>query len=277
MRPNTVQPETKSAPPKPRQAHPVSAAMLTLFVGISAVTIANQLGHCWPVQPWLKAAFVISALLASIATFAPTLAWPNVLLAAGLAWAIAGMAHAINAVTGFPFGQLDFTADAGPRPFGLVPWWLPAVWAAIALTARGTARLSLHRSRQHPQHGYHVIALATVLATFATLGLDTFARHSAHLWQPDAMHPLPASGHLLHLLIQIAITPLLIDKFPSPSPPNFRPLLVWVSMNAWPMLALWQANHRIASAVLAFGICAVIVAAFFPSRAHPGLDTPRLN
>jgi hypothetical protein len=36
---------------------------------------------------------------------------------------------------------------------------------------------------------------------------------------------------MLHLLIQVALTPLLLDKFPGQRPPNFRPLVVWAGFN----------------------------------------------
>ena len=238
MKPIVTQAESKSAT-RPEQMNHGTTLVMAIFIGICAVTIANQLGNFWPIQPWLNTAFVVTALVTSIAAFAPILAWPNVVLAAGLAAAIGGIAHAINTVTGLPFGRFDFTAAAGPRPLGLVPWWLPLVWGCIALTTRGVARLILHNSRSHPHHGYRVIGLATLLGLFSAMGLETFATRAANLWTPNATPLLNLASCLaLHLFTQISITPLLIDKFPGPRPPNFRPLFVWAGINALMVLGL---------------------------------------
>jgi len=204
------------------------------------VTLFNQFTQFWPNQAWLHAALVVTALAASIAALTPTLAWLNVFMAGGLAAAIGGMAHAISSVTGWPFGQWEFTAAAGPRLLGLIPWWLPMAWTVVELSSRGTARLILHKSRNHPQHGYRVILLATGLAILSTIVLQAFALHGGRYWKPGPDESLfHLLGHALHLFVQIAITPLLIDKFPGLRPPNFRPLLVLAGTNAMMVAALF--------------------------------------
>ena len=235
-------PRTESACRLPgASSHAVTAA-LALFIVIGTTTAANLLGHFWTIQPLLNAAFLVAVLLASMAALTPALAWPNVLLAAGLAGAITSITHGINAVIGLPFGRFDFTAAAGPRLFGLVPWWLPMIWCGIALTTRGVARLILHHSRQHPFHGWRVIAFATLLALLFNIGLDSFAIHAASYWTPHTAPLLNlASCTILNLFIQIVITPLLIDKFPRPRPLNLRPLLVWSGVNG--LLALGLLHH----------------------------------
>lgn len=232
MKPDARHAEPASATAVPGHSDHACAAALAIFVVIGTAAIANQLGKFWPVQPLLNAAFASAALVAAIAAFTPTLAWPNVVLAGGLAAVIGGMAHAVSSVTGFPFGQAEYTDAAGPRLLGLIPWWLPVAWAVTALGSRGAARFALHQSRNHPQHGYRVIALATGLAMLSTIGLQAFAVR-AHYGMPTLTDELlPWLGQGLHLFIQIAMTPLLIDKFPGPRPPNFRPLLVWAGTSA---------------------------------------------
>ena len=259
----TAQPKLESAAPAPRQKQPATTAILTIFFGFCAITVVNHYGHFWLIKPWHNAAFVMLAFAASVAAFGPTLAWPNVLLAGGLASAIAGMTQAINAVSGLPFGEIQYSGSAGPRPLGLIPWWLPIVWAAIALAARGAARLFLHRSCRNPRHGYHVIALATGLALLSTTGLQMSGSRAEKLWICDPTGWVPFSSLLLHLFIQVAITPLLIDKHPGPRPPNFRPLLVWISLNTLPLLTLWHAKYWFEGGILAFGICGATIAAVF--------------
>jgi hypothetical protein len=223
-----AQPSKEAAPPA-RPASRGSIAALALCAGTWAVAVINQLGGVWPVQPWLNAAFVAAALLASVAALAPPLPWLNVLLAAGLGAVIGGFAHAINAVTGLPFGRFEFTPIAGWQVYGLVPWWLPPAWACLGLSARGTARLLFHATRSHPFHGYRVIGVAVLLATLPTCGLEAYAGGAARLCTPHPGSILSLASCLaLHLSIQIVMTPLLIDKFPGPRPRNFRPLLVWM-------------------------------------------------
>jgi hypothetical protein len=213
--------------------------VLALFIVVWATNLVNLVAGNGDHASSLGTALVISSLLASIATFTPALAWPNALLAAGLAAFVGGIAHAINAITGFPFGRLEFMPSSGPLLFGLIPWWLPLAWSAIALSARGSARLILHGSRNHPRHGYHVLLLATGLAMLPTMELHRFGIHIAKFWQPGVGSSLLlSSGHALHLLVQIAITPLLIDKFPGPRPRNFRPLLVWACIHLLFVLGL---------------------------------------
>lgn len=206
-----------------------STGLLTLFILVGVIAVGNHLGQFSSGQSQLNAAFIIAAVLASIAALAPLLAWTNVVLAAVLAFAIAGIAHAINSVMGLPLGHTEFTAAAGPKLFGLVPWWLPWLWACIALTARGVARLFLHSARAHSHHGFHVLGLAVLIATLTTLGLEAFATRSAGFWTPRSSAILNVSGSLaLHAIIQFAATALLIDKFPRQRSRNFRPLLVWI-------------------------------------------------
>jgi uncharacterized membrane protein len=242
MNPAAAPTEHASTPAGLRESQPAGAAVLGLFAGAAAVTLANEIGHFWPVQLWLNPAFVVLALLASIAALAPALPWPNVLLAAGVAAFVSGMACAISSVTGFPLGRFDLTPGAGPLLLGLVPWWLPVMWAVIALSARGTARLLLHASQNHPHHGYRAILLATALAMLTSIAFQAFATHSGRYWTPAAMDSwFHSSGHVLHLFIQGAITPLVLDKFPGPRPRNFRPLLVLVVLNTLFAVAIFLA------------------------------------
>jgi len=207
--------------------------VLALFIILCTVAAANHVVPLLPAQGWLNASVAVMALAASIVALASVLPWSNVLLAGALAAFMGGLAHAISAVTGFPLGRGEFTPQAGPMLLGLIPWWLPAAWAVIALSARGTARLLLHHSQDHPRHGYRVILIATGLAIFTSMMLQTFAVDCAHLWKSESLSPLGNAGYLLHVVVQIAITPLLIDKFPGQRPKNFQPLLVWAGPNVF--------------------------------------------
>jgi uncharacterized membrane protein len=238
MNPDSAHSET--APARiDRRAGEHSVAVIA-FIILCAVASLNQWRVLIPRQDWLCAAVAVMGLVAAVASFAPVLPWPNVLLAGALAAFIGGMAEAVSGATGFPFGRGEFMPGSGPLFLGLFPWWFPFAWATIALSARGTARLILHRSRQHPLQGYRVIALAAVLGLAGTISLELFSTHAAHFWTTEAAPVLPwVSRLMLHLLIQVTMTPLLLDKFPGPRPPNVRPLVVWTTLNAVLLLGLF--------------------------------------
>ncbi|MEY4385736.1 MAG: hypothetical protein RLY20_1019 [Verrucomicrobiota bacterium] len=222
------QPATTANQPKVGSS-PLSRATLLLFLGLAAAAVANGLGKFWPEPAWMNVALILTGFAASIAALSPPLATVNVLMAAGIAAGIGGILTAISNVTGYPLGPMEFTPAAGPRIAQLVPWWLPLVWASIALTSRGTARFLLHNQDQHPQHGYRVIVTASGLAVISTILFAHFATHSDRYWKQEPTGSLfLSSGHLIHLVIQVALTALLIDKFPGKKPRNIWPALVWI-------------------------------------------------
>jgi len=207
------------------------AAIVNVFLFTCALVLVNRAGG-FVQQGWLEAVLVVMGLGAAVASIAPVLPWSNAFIAAGLAAGAGGLAEAVSAVVGFPFPGREFLLGNGPLILGLFPWWLPIVWGAFALLARGSARLILYRTGEHPRHGYRVIGVATILAGGASVLLEFFATRAASLWQPDG---ISAGGLLcvfiLHLLIQVIMTPMLIDKFPGRRPPNWLPLWVWGAAN----------------------------------------------
>jgi len=209
---------------------PLPAALVKAFLLTSVLVLVNRAG-LFVAPGWLNAVLVVFGLSAVVGSFAPVIAWPNAFIAAVMAAGTGGMAEAASAALGFPLGGREFQSGNGPMILGLLPWWLPIAWGTVALSARGTARLVLYRMREHPLHGYRVISLAAVLAGVAFLSLEHFATRSAHLWERGGMSVANhASLFLLHLVIQIGITPMLIDKFPGRRPPNFLPLWGWGAM-----------------------------------------------
>lgn len=215
--------------------------VIGLFVAVAGLGLVNQSAGIFPAQGWLNAAVVIIAFCASVCAMPPTLARTNVLMAGGLAAFIGGFAHAVNAAMGMPFGRGEFTPAAGPSILGLIPWWLPVIWTVITLAARGTARLFLHRSQAHPFHGFRVIALAGGLATLSFVGIQLLEMR-AGLYSGNPTFLLSSvSGLVLQVVIQVAVTPLLLDKFPGKRPTNYRPLLVWCVWNGALVMEIFMA------------------------------------
>lgn len=210
----------------------MGTVVIGLFVVVAGLAAMNGVVRFLPAPGWLNATVVIMAFCASVCALASTLATTNVLLAGGLAAFMGGLVHAVSAATGIPFGRGEFTAAAGPAIVGLIPWWLPLMWAVITLAARGTARLFLHCFQAHPFHGYRVIAFAAVLATLSFVGIQIFAMRAGLYSATDLTFVMSsASGLVLQMIIQVVVTPLLLDKFPGQRSPNYRPLVVWCVLN----------------------------------------------
>jgi hypothetical protein len=249
--------------------------VLLLFIAICVVASANVILQFWPAPTRMESVLVVTAALASLTSLARVLPWPNVLLAGGLVAFVGALAGALSAVTGFPLGRGDFTAAAGFKWLGLIPWWLPVIWMAIALMARGTARLFLSRSTDHPRHGYRVIGVATFLAILANLGLRTYAADCIQIWQTGAVTIGVILEQIIQLFVQIGITPLLIDKYPGVRPANFHPALVWMGTMSVLALALlyhgqWTMGATSVASVIAVGGSAIRLLRFSSGSTRQG-------
>jgi len=206
-------------------------AIVALFL---FVCLLDRVNHAKPFLPaqGLAALVVLMGLWAAVASAVPHLAWLNAVFAASLAVFIGGILESLSAVIGVPFSRRNYLPGAGPTLLGLVPWWLPLGWAILALTARGTARLIFYRFQRHAFHGYRVIGVATLLALAGSIGLEFFCTRSLPLWTATELSFWSFAGMcFVHLLIQISITPLMIDKFPGRRPPNLLPFWVWGAVN----------------------------------------------
>ena len=121
----------------------------------------------------------------------------------------------------------------------VLPLALPAIWGIAALNSRAVARLLLRSPRPHPRHGYRVIALSVLLMVAFHLALEPYAVSIQGWWTANPSPPLALfSWIFLSLAIQVAITPLLLDKFPTPRPPNYAPLFVWVGIHVLMAMAI---------------------------------------
>jgi hypothetical protein len=193
---------------------------------------------------WQDTSLLLLTLVATVAALARQLPGINVVLAGVTAGLAGGLAHTAISLAGFSCVRFDFLAPFGPRLFGVLPLASVGLWGVVMLNSRGVARLLLHRSLQHPMHGYRVIGLATVLGMLFIAGLEPVAVHVKGWWssarQPAAC--LVCMGGAM-LLLQIGITALLIDKFPLVRPPNFGPLIIWLPLHVWMALELIRADQ----------------------------------
>jgi uncharacterized membrane protein len=244
-------PPQPSLPPTPLPPPSRWADVAVVLFSVSVVLAISP--FCGNAR-WPEDLLLVFAGVASVAALARQLPAPNVLMAAAVAAGIGGLAHAVNAVIGLPFGRFEFNTAFGPRLLGILPLAMPVIWLAVALVARGLARLLLHSSRRHPRHGWRVLGLATVLMMGFSFALEPFGAVK-DWWMPN---PTPllnvASWGGLGLMVQIAMTPLLLDKFPGPRPPNYHPLIVWAGLNGVVAMTLLGANAGVAGALAGLNV-----------------------
>jgi uncharacterized membrane protein len=178
---------------------------------------------------WPAALLLVLAVPASVAALAPHLPPLNVALAGLGAAGVGAFLVALDQATALPFGRLHFAATSGPQLLGIIPWAAPCGWFVVSLTVRGAARFLLHRSEPTASHGLRVLVLATLLGTGWLLALGRYGMN-AGLWHAEGTSLGLAMAAVLgaNVLLQILLTPLLLDKFPAPRPANPLPLLVLV-------------------------------------------------
>ena len=206
---------------------------------------------------WLDVLIVLLALVATIACQARRLPLQNVLVASSIMVSIGGIAMAISAFTGVPFGSVAYTESAGTRILGSVPWILPLLWVIVLFNGRSVGRLIFRPWRKSRTYGLRVMAVTCVLAMLFAMGLEPYASKLNHywLWRGDhggfTWHGAPwitFSGWLLvSLLIMAFATPFLLNKKPRKSPPFYQPVVIWATLQA--LLAAGAAAGNMKSAV----------------------------
>ena len=191
---------------------------------------------------WPEATLVITTAFATLTSMTRQLAGQNVMLAATIVGVVGGIAHAVGVITGIPFGPFAYSNSAGPMFFGTLAWSIPVIWIIVILNARGVARLILKPWRKLKNYGFWVIGVAAALVVLFDLALEPFAtRVNGHwVWLPtkfpwtwNGMPLINSLGWALIALITLAFaTPSLINKHSRSRklPPDFHPLIVWVSL-----------------------------------------------
>jgi hypothetical protein len=204
--------------------------VLTLSFFLAACVLCGTRSfHAPPAGFWPEAALLLLALPASVAALGHQLAVLNIGLAGIVAGLIGGLVMAVDRATGIPFGGIEFSHAAGPTWGGILPWSAPCLWFAVTLCARGTARFLLHRQPARPRQGYWVLAGATAIGGMVAMLLLRYGSELGLWSRPHTGEAMAAAAlFALHLIQQIAVTPLLLDKFPHPRPANPLPLLVVV-------------------------------------------------
>lgn len=254
-------------------ARAVSCAALLSFLVVVWQTISQKSTADKP--GWPTAIFVITTAFATLTSMARQLAGQNVMLAATIIGVVGGIAHAVGAITGIPFGPFAYSISAGPMFFGALAWPMPAIWIIVILNARGVARLILKPWRKLKNYGFWVIGVAAVLVVLFNLALEPFATrvNGYWVWLPtkfpwtwNGMPLINSLGWALVTLVTLAFaTPSLINKHSRSRklPPDFHPLIVWVL--SLTLFGTAAALHQLWSA-LALCVTTALVSILFAIR-----------
>ncbi len=215
---------------------------------------------------------VIAATVSTLVSLSRTLPLQNVLLAGTVIGLIGGFVQTVGTLTGMPSGPFHYATAAGPRCFGILPWWIPLIWIIAVLNSRGAIKLVLRPWRKKQNYGFRLLGLTVALCLVFDLGLELFATaiKGYWVWGPPRLFPVWQAIPLSHFLIQavsllailVVVTPLLINKKPVELPPDYHPLLLWTLLNLVFLAGaitehLWLAAALVSGATLSTGFFAL--------------------
>lgn len=198
----------------------------------------------------------------------------NLALAAAVMAGVASAACLLNCRTGLPLGRCELGRFPGQEWLGGFPIWLPAVWVAALLSARGTARLLLRPRRQARHYGYWLLGVTAALATWTLAAFDLLATQGMHWWRWTSANwswegialPNLAGSFVVGVLALLLAAPVLIDKRPVPAPPGALPLAVWFGLSVASLAGCVSRASDAAIAVLAAPVLVVTILAFQQHR-----------
>jgi uncharacterized membrane protein len=235
MRPvTTIRPARSSRGKFPAWICPLSNFLLAAAFALTFANLFLRMDSGWP-----EAVFILLATLSTLAALTRRLPLQNVLLVAFIIALIGGVAHALGAMSGIPFGPFLFGSEMGWKIFNTLPWAMPLIWIVAVLNSRGVARLILRPWRKMRAYGFWLIGLTATLTMLFDCALEPFAAHAKHYWVwPSAGLSLMPQGaplsnsvgwFLVTVLILAFATPVLINKQLSKRRmPDFHPLAVWL-------------------------------------------------
>lgn len=189
---------------------------------------------------WPETFLVVFATISMLSSLARVLSFQNVLFAACVVAVIGAMAQSVESLAGFWFAAPQYTAAAGIRIFGVLPWAMPLVWVIAIFSSRGTARQILRHRVGTAFYGFWVIALMIALSLVLLLGIEIFAAGKNGFWfWPETQDANGFQIPLSHVLVEFgttliasfALVPLLIYKKPAPRPVERQSFAIWFFLN----------------------------------------------
>ncbi len=231
---------------------PLFVLFLLLWLGVMGLTLALNfpLPASWR---WAQGLFLALATATTLVALARRLPAQNVAVAAVLVAFIAGVVQAVGTTTGIPFGAFAYTNNFGPLLFDTLPLCVPLLWIVAIINSRGVARLILRPWRKTKSYGFRVIGLTCLLTVLLDFGLEPFAARVNRFWiwqTPKtvlAWHSAPWVNFfgwvVTTLLILAFATPWFINKKSVGQPPDYHPLIVWLSLIL--LFATGTASHQL--------------------------------
>ncbi len=218
---------------------------------------------------WPDSLLLLLCTGSTLACLSQQLPAQNVALASVVIAFAGGAAHTLSAVTGVPFGPLEYHPDnIGRMFFHTLPWTVPLIWVVALLNSRGVARLILRRWRTRDGYGIWVMGLTVALVLVFELSLEPYASLVKLYWSwkstrlPSNWHTMPWSNlvgwAVTTTLILLFVTPVLINKSSRKLPANYCPLLIWELLNL--VLLTGTARQHLTSTVVLIAVQIVVVA-----------------
>jgi uncharacterized membrane protein len=260
-----------------QKAHTGLTAIFVVAAGLEEVSqwTSNRFvrtGH------WADGLLLLAAAAATLSALCRQLPAQNVVFASFLIGLCAGAVEALNAIAGVPFGPLEYHRDnIGNFLFFPLPWAVPVLWVVLLLNSRGVARLILRSQRHTANYGFRVIGLTVLLVTIFELSLQPYATQLKYYWEwkptklPSTWYTAPWTHFLscgvISLLILMFVTPILINKSPTPRPPAYHALLIWELLSFQFLSGLVQQQLWGVSALTAAQMAVVAFFSWWGSRA----------
>jgi hypothetical protein len=186
---------------------------------------------------WADAFLILAALASTLTTLSRQLPGQNVLLAFAIVVLLSGAAEFLNRTLQLPFGPRSTNGGVERQ----LVWAVPMIWAVAILNARGAVRLAMRPWRQNRYYGFWVLGFTALLVVWMAFSLEPFSTTVRQYWswEPTRMrsswYGTPWVNFLgwlaVSLLVLAFATPTLINKSPAPRPPQYQPLIIWLSLN----------------------------------------------
>lgn len=245
-------------------------ALAILLAVAFALELVSSFRPLMFVSP-LDAAFLVLAVLSTLAALWRQLPLQNIVLAAIIIALLGGGFSALNARTDLPFGPFFYAPAIGALIFKTLPWAMLPLWIVVVLNSRGVARLILRPWRKTKSYGFRLIGVAACLVSLFVFTLEPFAVRVRGFWHwvPTNL-PLTWQGAspmdflawgLIAVLMLFLATPVLIPKKPrQKTGPDFHPLCVWLGCLV--LFGIGCAVNRAWAPVLVDIVTGIVVAVF---------------
>jgi uncharacterized membrane protein len=256
--------------PVARWAPRLHRALLLLFcLQLLLTTIRLFDASFLPGARWPEGLLLVLAAATVISSATQQLPVQNVMLAGFIIAVVGGLAHTVGALTSIPFGPFTYT-DEMPMLFPPLPWAMPVIWVLAVLMCRGVGRLILRPWRRTRNYGFWLIGLTAALVVLFDLAFDPFATQVKRYWFWHPTHALvfwqgaPWVNFLgwaaTTLVILGFATPSLINKKPVKRPPEYWPLVLWMCLNLFFVVA-FVSHHLWLPAVVI--VCGTVIMTVF--------------